>query len=801
MLLRATSLRCLNIVLSRSRFRLSPTTKLMTAMFNILNEELPPVMQHDAIHILYEIMMSKMLTFSCSEINECFTKILAIVENVMQSPFVSNRLFAMHFLADLSVKFTRKVDMTYDENDKTFTLQTISFLMDRITLLTNSVLNLSQPNIETEQEIWSLFKIINFLLRKSPNIGELAINKLHLFIKCLLNKDHGTFGPKLAVCVSKVVNKCLKITVKYGTLTSQIQNVVNLLIQDVCGCSYFDYYVHIIYHLLLFKQIKECNSDNADNAYMIEKEALALEKAKKLMEVKDCWLAYKAGKYACFNGAWFTAAFIFGEFTTKVHSESFHQWLTSLTLFAYSEMKVLYCSLPKERSTLLNWLVNNRSSLPITGVFGEISKPTDDNIESLDGVCKILQVSKEILSSNDVTPCGRHYFQIQFLGLRTNVIEIAVHAFRLLGTNSFSQGQNRHLHHDGSLVQPLTQLSTRLMKLAREYDLVATSFMGMDSTSQIIISAYALSCSVLAFITGFSLFFQFENVNLSSGFHSMLIHDLVARLWYIDQETSKELLLLLKTCIGQPKISFGQQSKTLLENTYEVASILKICRFAVKGVVDLQNAAYRMHENDDEVQLQIVNDGLELQLDVLKKCLNVSFMTPTYFFSLRPCVSCQLFAMNRDSGNGAKISVLPGHHLHLDLCLQLNNILPEFQARITKLYCILQCKTSYQQPSQSQTKVNMHDWADDTVLELNDKLVKYVNKCEKDDDVQLTESIVCFRPNRKGQGFSTCVLDVSMFPLGSYEVKWRAGCLDIDGCYWSLNCLNSGPVFIVQKPC
>ncbi|XP_076890117.1 uncharacterized protein LOC143541093 isoform X2 [Bidens hawaiensis] len=796
--LRATSLRCLNIVLSRSRFRFSPTTKLMTAMFNILNEELPPVTQHDAVHILYEIMMFKILSFSCSEINECFTKILAIVENVMQSPFVSNRLLAMHFLSDISVKFTRKPDMTYDENDKTFTSQTISFLMDRITLLTNSVLNLSQPNIETEQEIWSLFKIINLMLHKSPNIGELAINKLHLFIKCQLNKDHGTFGSKLAVCVSKVINKCLKNMVKYGTLTSQIQNVVNFLIHDVCGCSYFDYYVHIIYHLLLFKQIKECNSDNA---YMIEKEVLALEKAKKLMEVKDYWSAYKAGKYACFNGAWFTAAFIFGELATKVHSDSFRQWLTSLTLFAYSEMKVLYCSLPKKWSTLLNWLVNNRSSLPITGVLGEISKPTDDSTENLDGVCKILQVSKEILLSNDVTPCGRHYFQIQFLGLRTNVMEIAVHVFKLLGTHTFSKGQNSHLHDGGSLAQPLTQLSTLLVKLARGYDLVATSFMGMDPTSTVTISAYALRCSVLAFITGFCLFFQFENANLSSDFHSMLIHDLVARLWYIDHETSKELLLLLKTCVGQPKISYGQQSKARLENTYGVTSIIKICQFAVKGVVDLQNAANRMHENDDEIRLQIVNDGLELQLDVLKKWLNVSFTTPTYFFSLRPRVSCQLFAMNRDSGNGAKISVPPGHQLHLDLCLQLNNILPESQARITKLYCILQCKTSYQQLSQSQTKVNMHDWADDTALELNDKLVKYVNKHGNGEDVQVTESVVCFRPNQKGQGFSTCVLDVSMYPLGSYEVKWRAGCLDIDGCYWSLNCLSSGPVFTVQKPC
>ena len=157
--------------------------------------------------------------------------------------------------------------------------------------------------------------------------------------------------------------------------------------------------------------------------------------------------------------------------------------------------------------------------------------------------------------------------------------------------------------------------------------------------------------------------------------------------------------------------------------------------------------------------------------------------------------------MNRDSGDGKNISVPKGYHLHLDLCLQLNDILPESRVRLTKLYCILQCKTSYQHASQAGDIImEPRDLVDDNMIELNDKIVKYVYKCDKNHtfDGQIAETIVCFRPNGKGQGFSTCILDVSMFPLRSYEIKWRAGCLDIDGCYWSLNSLNSGPVFTVQ---
>ncbi|KAI3734258.1 hypothetical protein L6452_13723 [Arctium lappa] len=852
----------------------------MSAMFSVLNGELPPSMQCDALHILYEILMSKMLSFSSSEMHACFTKLLTAVEISMRSPFISNRLFAMHVVADISGKFTRR-DMPYDGDGKSPASQAISFLMAQITLLANSLLKLDQPDMEMEKEIWSLLKITFLPLSECPDLGEFALHKLHLLINDLLNKedgvlstgkgdltgqvliqfgrDHRTVLSKFMVCVSKVIILCLKSLVKDGTLSSQVQNVVRLIIEDVCGCSYIDYYVHTVYYLLLhphaschymLKEMEECNALDrpliaSEHAYLITNEILALETAKKLMEIKDNWSAYKTGRYAAFQGAWFTAAFIFGELIPMVHSDSCHHWLTSLARFACSEMKIQYCSSPKERSVLLNWLESNRSSaLSIVGGIGEVGKTTTQEmnlhhyIENLDEVCKILQSSKELLCTNGVTPSGQHYFQIQFLSLRANVIEILLHVFKLLDTVSFQEHSIRdnelkrstvvqgagHLHHAASLVQPLTQLSTRLMNLAQEYDLFATSFIGIDNTSRMILSAHALSCSALAFITGFSLFFanldslqQFANLGLQklqSNFHAMLIHDLAARLWHIDRETSKELILLLKACFGQSKSCNVLQSRTQrLENAYEVRSITMICQFAVKGVVGLQNAAKRLHDDNDEILLQITKNGLELQLDTVRNWLNISFRTPAHFFRVRPSVSCQLFAMNRDSGNGERISVLPGYHLHLDLCLQLTDISPESRVRLAKLYCILQCKMSYQLPCQTtdgerKTQAELHDRTDDNVLELNEKLVKHVNNYNRFStndknrtfDGQIAESIVCFRPNGKGQGFSTCILDVSMFPLGSYKIKWHSGCVDIDGSYWSLNSLNSGPVvFTIQK--
>ncbi|KAL4575553.1 hypothetical protein LXL04_022400 [Taraxacum kok-saghyz] len=753
--LQSTSLRCLHILLSRTRFRFSPPTDLITAMFIMLNGEgeLSLAMQCDALHILYEILLSKMLSFSLLEIHECFPKLLKVVERLMHSPLLSIRLFSIHVLADISGKFTRR-HMSYDEDGSknlAYASQAISFLMTRIT----NLLKVNQPDMELEQEISGVLKTILLLLNKCPNLDEFALNKLHLFANCLLKTNEVLtchVMSKIVVRISDIVKLCLKNLVKSGPLSSQVENTVRLLIEEVCGSTYLDCYVHIIYYLLLHPY----TSYNVDESHLIKNEILALEKSKELIK-KDKWSAYKIGKHAACHGAWFTSAFIFGELLTMVSSDPFRHWLTSLTLFTYSEIKILNFNSLKENSLLLNWLNSNRSS-----------DLCETHIENLDEVCKILRSSKEILSTNGVTPRHQHYFHIQFLSLRANVMETVAHIYKLLNTVPTVS------------FQPLTLLSNRLLKLAHEYDLLATSFITMDDTTRMLTSSHALSCSVLAFITGFSLFFS----NIGSGFHVMLIHDLMSRIWNTDRDTCQHLMVLLETCFGQ---SNSSRVPTTLENTYEVKSIIKICRFVVNGVVGLSK---RTCDNNDEIS----NDGLKLLLEAVKMWLNISLRTPKYLFDVSPCVSCELFAM---SGNGGKMTVLPGHHLHLDLCLQLRDISPEFRAKLTKLYCILQCKMT---PGKSQSQT------DESILELNEKLVKYVSNGDKimsDDkdygfDSRIAEKIVCFRVNGEGQGFGSCMIDVCRFGLGSYEIKWRGGCLDVDGCYWSLNSLNCGLIFTVE---
>ena len=180
----------------------------------------------------------------------------------------------------------------------------------------------------------------------------------------------------------------------------------------------------------------------------------------------------------------------------------------------------------------------------------------------------------------------------------------------------------------------------------------------------------------------------------------------------------------------------------------------------------------------------------------------------------RPFIGSELFLHNEDSGNGVEISVSQGSHISLNICLQLKNVPPNLVVKSTKCYCILHCSTSFLVPcgqtlghSQSRSEA----WKDDEIVELNQKLVCHVldgvagkrrisMHSRGHGNSMAVETLMDFRPNEKGQGFSHCSLDVSNFPVGSYRIKWHSCLVDSQDSYWSLLPLNPGPVFFVTKP-
>lgn len=137
---------------------------------------------------------------------------------------------------------------------------------------------------------------------------------------------------------------------------------------------------------------------------------------------------------------------------------------------------------------------------------------------------------------------------------------------------------------------------------------------------------------------------------------------------------------------------------------------------------------------------------------------------------------------------------------------------PDLSTRLTRLYCIISTRISYQVPcliggETGQAELGFEDWRTDDMVDLNEKLLQYVtghtktrsmHKSNNAGDCGNVEVFACFEPNAKGQGFCTCLLDVSAFPLGSYRIKWHSCCIDSEGSYWSLLPLNPGPILTVQ---
>lgn len=189
------------------------------------------------------------------------------------------------------------------------------------------------------------------------------------------------------------------------------------------------------------------------------------------------------------------------------------------------------------------------------------------------------------------------------------------------------------------------------------------------------------------------------------------------------------------------------------------------------------------------------------------KILSSHLLLDTNFSLLlfgRPSVSAELFIMNEDGKSVDESSISSGHSLSLYLSFQLKNMPAVPPHPPNKVYCILNCKPHFQT---SKIGKQEDDEMDDMIA-LNEKLLRYVigsvkktnglhYRSQDKGSLTVTE-YVCFELNERGGGLSTCFLDVSSLPVGSYRIKWHCGFVDRAGCYRSLLPVNAGPLFTVR---
>lgn len=862
----ATALRCLYLTFVKGMGQSVVSATLFQVLFSIVDEaDLPCTMQCEALKLLHKILLGAPPNLSCADMPE-FAELLRIVDNASQSPIISKSVVAVHVLVEIVIKFQRRTEMG---SGGVCTLplppEVVSLIMDRITLLVKPILCSCQFNhVKVFEQVQSLLRLLLLLVGEHPDLGVLVLNKVHYLIEDLVDtcttmagrqadsavndlvetrgyRDQ-TIDSKLMFILNRFLLSCLEILNKAGTLTNQVFDKVKLLVRSVHRCSFFDCYTHVIYSLLLDTQrVWICMINRNDEAggddgnfqtqdFFDKRELVTLEFAKKMLIQRDTWPAYRAGMHAACQGAWVTASFLFGQLIMKAQSDICSCWLKSISHLARSERIIQLLFLPKHVSSSVDFL--EMKELPIT--FSE-----DDLCETEQDVAGIINEPNYsqalVVAYRSLISAGRtietsfsstnvFFFQRWFLAVRAKLLGAVREIFRVLSTIESEQNTSNDapvgkcITADSiKFLQQITQISFQLKSLSQEFDLIATSFIGIDGKSSNIIKAVALSCSLLAFSAGFAFYIPslpaHQNLTCGRGssqkcFHAMLIQNLVGRLWNLDHEVTSNLAMLSEV-IGWSKNCIHLQSKNqILDSSCEVKNIVDVCNYAVSGIVCRQNEAKIIQ--DDKILSEVITNGSQLLANIILKLMYIPFRVPKFLFKVRPCVGSELFISSADVRNIDEISVSTGFPLSLNLCLQLKNVPPDLRVRLTKFYCILHCSQKLVLDGQNNGPMPWSPpWENSDVVEMNEKLFQYATestkrtnygKCFRDGDINDDGAVtvfVHFELSERGQGFSNCLLDVSHFPVGSYRIKWHCCCIDSQGSYWSLLALNAEPVFTV----
>ncbi|KAJ0081175.1 hypothetical protein Patl1_12207 [Pistacia atlantica] len=860
----ATSLRCLHFIFSKGMCQSIVGASVIKTLISITdNLELPSTMQCEALQILHKIFLCTSSNLSCVNMPE-FAELLRIVDNASQSPNWSKSLHGIHILVDVLIRLQRITET----DTLPLPSQVVSLIMDRVTLLVKTLSDLCQFKSTVFQDIQNLLKLLYHVVRKHPDLGVLVLDKVHSFVEDLVNsknnviagrqadsavndnlefnrESHKAITSKLVCIVNRFVVSCLESLHEAGAINNQVFDKVKLLVECAHHCNFLNCYTHTIYSILLHSQIiwgcmvnrneeaggVEGNSHIFVQNSFVEHELFTLEFAKRMLTQGDNWPAYKSGIYAACQGVWTTANFMFGQIITKVQSDTYGFWLKSLSQWAHCEIIIQQLVFVKQGSISFDWLENMLSKDDLSkngeGNAGHIheiifSQALDIAYKSCGSAGRTLET---ILTSGK-TFC----FQGWFLALRAKFLGVLVDIFGVLSSLPSEQDNIANDSQVGKslmverrkLLRQITQISFKLKRLSQEYDLIASSFTGMDSRSSKILKALALSCSVLAFSTGFALYTHLlptygtlMTTDLLEGSqncsHVMLIQNLLGRLWNLDHETSTKLCMLLEVSDWSKNCFHLQSGNQRLTISCEVKDIVEVCGYAVSGIVCLQHEANKVH--NEENLSKVTKNGFQLLSSIILKWMCIPFRAPKYFFKIRPCFGSELLVSCAGTSNLGGIFISTGFHLSLNLCLQLKNASPDLPVRLTKFYCILCCSQnplSDRQNSQ-QTPQTSQAWETDNMVEMNEKLFQYVTQCAKktnhrkrardtdiDNDGRAVNTFVHFEPNDRGQGFSNCLLDVSQFPVGSYRIKWHSCCIDSQGSYWSLLPLNAGPLFTIK---
>ncbi|PKU74431.1 hypothetical protein MA16_Dca003634 [Dendrobium catenatum] len=636
------------------------------------------------------------------------------------------------------------------------------------------------------------------------------------------------------LCLCRFANACISILHETNSITSEVRHilkdVVNCIKLSECSCYYsFEVFCLIVHSFVFdygFKEVKGNKVKVGDeiccphSIFWFHQECLALDFTKKILRRGNYWEVYKAGKYSCLQGLWFAATFSFRKLIDVAKSGNYSNWIKALMLYVGGESEIKLLLFPRAGLELINsFQYSSDSDQPFRYSGGETNACVGEGYDwnafraNLSRVCGRISSSEKVLEgSADFN--GVFFFQRWFLNLRGNFLQIVAETLSLLCSSTLAEEKYKNstrlnplnaskvTHDMHTLVCALARVSFRVNNLAKGYDLLATSFMDIDAVSFRGISRLGFICSTLAFCTSFATNVlnrsAFKNIisssatNLEIYSNLKIVQDLVERLMDIDYTIARKLM---KFILAKEEIKHGLYSKmnihgpTLFDNVS-----LSLIQSAISGILCVQ------------VDLEVAEwHGFVSTLD--KQIL------PGLMFSFcRPCIGSELYIFHANSCHRDEILVKSGVQLPLNLCIKLKNASKKKCASITKIYCVLAVRAADRftngsgrlAPAQCLPQTHKAEdtlWLSEILL-----LLLRANNAETDkehqnvvDDGSFLATLACFEPNKMGLGFSTCLLNISHLPEGSYPIKWHSCCVDDRGFYWNLLSLNNESVFTIKK--
>ncbi|KAK4360617.1 hypothetical protein RND71_019569 [Anisodus tanguticus] len=478
-------------------------------------------------------------TIPCTEIPTIFSKFVEIVEFKIQSPIISERLFAVHILASIFDKLSGILKDSASGNGSIVASHMITFTISRISQLIKLVVDNPHPDKEVEQEIKSLLLILVNLVERHRYLSGIVLDKIYIVVEqlvSLLNELTGMTNSGSDDHHIKELDKENRTSTASRVLLYLSQILITFFemldVSTAGSTQLFNRMEHLVDHMHLSVyvagddmvsnrnfRLSHCSSLSrvSCDGSLSQHEIFIIDRAKQILDKRDYWLSYKLAKYAACHGAWLVAAYVFG----KLRSDNCCFWLKSLSHLSELERQVQLLGLTLSGNTV-----------------GKIA--TINHVENVVGASnKLCSLEKAF----DASVSGLAFsFQRWFITLRSKVVEtVADHL-------ESSQGLS-------SMLQLLANASSQFMRLVKEFELLATSFIDMYRKSMKIVSDLGLSCSLLAFSTGLTFCFASSHgkqdcriyglETSEEEFQTLLVHDLLRRLGYIDLETSKNLRQLL----------------------------------------------------------------------------------------------------------------------------------------------------------------------------------------------------------------------------------------------------------------